>query len=114
MVVCTLSWGTCFDMLDDWSTLLFAVLFAVGLYFAFRLLVRLRARFAEKSSYYCVCGDSAWDRLSRRRNPPIGYNAQQSKYDSIDLNQRLDEIRSRQQALREMVGNYGALNSRQV
>ena len=29
---------------------------------------------------------------------------QQSKYDSVDLNQRLDEIRSRQQALRELVG----------
>src|SRR3954447_11261852 len=28
---------------------------------------------------------------------------QQSKYDSVDLNQRLDEIRRRQQALRELV-----------
>jgi chromosome segregation ATPase len=29
---------------------------------------------------------------------------QQSRYDSVDLNERLDEIRRRQQALREMVG----------
>lgn len=29
---------------------------------------------------------------------------QQAKYDSVDLNQRLDEIRGRQQALRELVG----------
>ena len=30
--------------------------------------------------------------------------AQQSRYDSVDLHQRLDEIRRRQQAVREMVG----------